>query len=58
VGIVMCGFCNVCVFVCLDFIMCVCVFVFVGFVMCVFFNEWMCFYLGFVMCECVYVLVL
>ena len=44
----MCGFCNVWVCVCVDFVMCGCVCV--GFVMC----GCMC---GFVMCGCVYVCV-
>ena len=48
----MCGFFDVWVCVCGDFVMCgsVCV--------CGFFNVWVCVCVGFVMCGCVYVWVL
>jgi len=42
----MCGFCNLCVCVCLDFVMCGCVYVWVGFVTC---DVCVC---GFFMCGC------
>ena len=42
----MCGFCNVCVFIC------------TGFVMSGFCNMWVCLCMGFLMCGCVYVGVL
>jgi len=48
----MSGFCNVWMFVCMDFVMCGCVCVY-GFC-----NVWMCVCMGFVMCGCVYVWVL
>jgi hypothetical protein len=66
----MCGFCNVCVYVCVCvgwFVMCGCVYVgfvmcgcvYVGFVMCGFYNVWVCVCVGgFVMCGCVYMCVL
>jgi len=43
----MCGFCNVWVCVCVDFVMCGCVF------KCGFCNVWVCVCVGFVMCGCV-----
>ena len=43
----MCGFCNVWVYVCVGFVMCVCVF---GFC-----NVYVCEFVGFVLCVCVYV---
>ena len=48
----MCGFFNVCVCVCVGFVMCV------GVCMCEFCNVWVCVCVGFVMCGCVYVWVL
>jgi len=58
----MCGYCNVCVCVCVGFVMCACVHVWVrvcvcvcvGFVICGF----VCVCVGFVLCGCVYVWVL
>jgi len=61
-----CGFCNVCVcvcicgfcmFVCVGFIMCGCVYVWVLYV-CGFCNVCVCVCVVFVMCGCVYVWVL
>ena len=68
-GVCMCGFCNLWVYVCEGFVICVfggfcnvcvcvCVCVcLVGFVMCccVFCNVWVFVCVGFVMCGCVYV---
>ena len=48
----MCGFCNVCVYVCVGFVMCKCV------CMCGFCNVCVCVRMGFVMCACVNVWVL
>ena len=42
----MCGLCNVCVCVGVDFVMCDCVYVW-------FYNVWVCVSVGFVMCGCV-----
>ena len=58
----MCGFCNVWVCVCLGFVMCGCLFVWV-FLICEFAYVWVLYYVGcicviFIMCGCVYVLVL
>ena len=47
----MCGFCNVWLYVCVRFVMCVCVCG--GVCMCVFCNVWVCLVVGFVMCVCV-----
>jgi len=47
----MCGFCNVWVWVCVGFVMCGCVYIWVC-------NVWMFVYVGFVMCGCAYVWVL
>ena len=49
-GVCLCGFCDVWVCVCMDFVMCVCV--------CGFCDVWVCVCVGFVMCGCVYVRVL
>jgi len=58
----MCGFCNVWVCVCMGFVICECVYVWllylVGFIMCGFCKVWVCVCVGFVMCGCVYVWVL
>jgi len=51
VGVYMCLFCNVWVRVCVCFVMCGLVYVFV-------FNVWACVYVCLVMCWCVYVFVL
>ena len=48
----MCGFCNVWLCVCVGFVMCGCVYVWV------LYFEGMCVCVGFVMCGCVYVWVL
>ena len=42
----MCGFCNVWVCLCVDFVMCGCV------CMCGFCNVWVCVGVGSVMCVC------
>ena len=47
----MCGFCNMCVCVCVGFVI-------VGVCMCGFCNVLVCVCVGFVMCGCVYVWVL
>ena len=47
----MCGFCNVWESVCVGFVICWCMYVWV-------FNVWVCVCVGFVMCGCVYVVVL
>ena len=58
----MCGFCDVRVYVCVGFVMCGCVYVWVlscaGVCMCGFCKVWVCVCVGFVMCGCVYVWVL
>jgi len=48
-GVCMCGFCNVWVYVRVSFVMRVCVCV----CMCAFCNVWVCVCVGFVMCGCV-----
>ena len=45
------GFCNVCLCVCVDFVMCGRVYEWVC-------NVWVCVCVGFVMCGCVYVWIL
>ena len=47
-----CGFCNVWMCVCADFVMCGCVCVCVAFVMCGCVYVWVCLCVGFVMCGC------
>jgi len=44
----MCGFFNVWMCVCVSFVMCGCVYIWVC-------NVWMCVYVGFLMCGCAYV---
>ena len=57
----MCGFCDVRVCVCLAFVMCGCVYVWllscVGVCMCGFRNVWVCVCVAFVICACVCVYV-
>jgi len=54
----MCGYCNVwvCVYVCMGFVMCGCVYK-CGFLMCEcmygFCNVWVCLCVAFVMCVCI-----
>ena len=58
----MCGFCNVWVCVCVGFVMCWCVYVWVSYGVNVYkfgvCNVWVCVCVGFVMCGCGYVWVL
>jgi len=45
-GVCMYGLCNVCVCVCMGYLVSACVYVWV-------FNVWVCVFMGYVLCGCV-----